>query len=127
MNTFDTVSLRVYAELKVFQERKRTLTDIAALQKNLGVSFKDKSLLNQALVHSSYSNENPEIASSSNERLEFLGDAVLGLIVAEKMYRDFPDFTEGKIGTVFDGGNQHFGCIGDLAVADENRYDGACG
>ena len=73
------------------------MTDIASLQKKLGVSFKDKSLLEQALVHSSYSNENPDIASSSNERLEFLGDAILGQIVAEKLYRDFPDFTEGKM------------------------------
>ncbi len=73
------------------------MADIAALQRNLGVFFKDKSLLEQALIHSSYSNENPHIASSSNERLEFLGDAVLGLIVAEKLYRDFPDFTEGKM------------------------------
>ena len=73
------------------------MADIAAFQENLGVSFKDKSLLEQALIHSSYSNENPDIAPGSNERLEFLGDAVLGLIVAEKLYRDFPDFTEGKM------------------------------
>jgi len=49
------------------------------------------------LVHSSYINENPGFALTSNERLEFLGDAVLGLIVAEKLYQYFPHFTEGEM------------------------------
>jgi ribonuclease-3 len=49
------------------------------------------------VVHSSYSNENPGIIPVSNERLEFLGDAVLGFIVAEKLYQDFPDLTEGEM------------------------------
>ena len=73
------------------------MADLAALQQTLGVSFNDESLLEQALVHSSYINENPGFAPSSNERLEFLGDAVLGLIVAEKLYQDFPHFTEGEM------------------------------
>ncbi|MFC1920268.1 ribonuclease III [Chloroflexota bacterium] len=73
------------------------MTDLAALQKTLGVTFKDISLLEQALIHSSYCNENPVSASTSNERLEFLGDAVLGLIIAEKLYIDNPDFSEGKM------------------------------
>ncbi|MFC1949012.1 ribonuclease III [Chloroflexota bacterium] len=71
------------------------MSDLAALQKNLGVIFKDASLLEQALTHSSYINENPGSALPSNERLEFLGDAVLGLIVSEKLYRDYPHLTEG--------------------------------
>jgi len=73
------------------------LADLAALQQALGVSFNDASLLEQALVHSSYINEDPGFALASNERLEFLGDAVLGLIVAEKLYQDFPHFTEGEM------------------------------
>ncbi len=73
------------------------MADLAALQETLGVSFNDISLLEQALVHSSYINENPGFAPTSNERLEFLGDAVLGLLVAEKLYRDFPHFTEGEM------------------------------
>ena len=73
------------------------MADLAALQQVLEVSFKNEAMLDQALVHSSYSNENPNFALSSNERLEFLGDAVLGLVVAEKLYRDYPDFTEGKM------------------------------
>ena len=59
---------------------------LATLQQILGVSFNDLSLLEQALVHSSYINENPSFAATSNERLEFLGDAVLGLVVTEKLY-----------------------------------------
>jgi len=49
------------------------------------------------VAHSSYINENPGIAAESNERLEFLGDAVLGLVVAEKLYQDFPELTEGEM------------------------------
>ncbi len=73
------------------------MADLAALQQTLGISFNDPSLLEQALVHSSYVNEKPGIASASNERLEFLGDAVLGLVVAEKLYQDFPYSTEGEM------------------------------
>ncbi len=73
------------------------MVDLAVLQQTLGVSFNDISLLEQALVHSSYVNENPGFAPTSNERLEFLGDAVLGLIVADKLYQDFPRFTEGEM------------------------------
>jgi ribonuclease-3 len=71
--------------------------DIDSLQKSLKVKFKNPSLLEQALVHSSYLNEYPGSATAANERLEFLGDAVLGLIVAEKLYRDFPDMAEGEM------------------------------
>jgi len=73
------------------------LADLTAFQKELGVNFNDPSLLLQALTHSSYANENPNIAHSSNERLEYLGDAVLGLVVGERLYRDFPDLSEGDM------------------------------
>jgi ribonuclease-3 len=73
------------------------LPDLADLQKTLGVTFKKLSLLEQALVHSSYINENPACTSGHNERLEFLGDAVLGFVVADKLYRVFPGITEGKM------------------------------
>ena len=73
------------------------MADLAAFQKILGVSFKRPSLLEQALVHSSYINENPRFAPDSNERLEFLGDAVLGLVITERLYRDLPSSTEGEM------------------------------
>lgn len=68
-----------------------------ALQAILGVNFKDGSLLQQALVHRSYLNENPAMHLVSNERLEFLGDAVLGFVVADELYTRFPDSSEGEL------------------------------
>lgn len=73
-----------------------TDSDVAELEKRLGVSFKDRSLLELALCHSSFINENPGLGQS-NERLEFLGDAVLGLVVAERLFRDNPDAAEGEM------------------------------
>jgi len=73
------------------------MADSAALQQKLGIRLNNPLLLEQALVHSSYVNENPSIPLTSNERLEFLGDAVLGLIVAEKLYHEFPTSTEGEM------------------------------
>jgi ribonuclease-3 len=73
------------------------MTDLAILQRNLGINFSDTSLLEQALIHRSYLNENPSLALTSNERLEFLGDAVLGLIIAENLYQTYPNFSEGEM------------------------------
>jgi len=70
---------------------------IDALENTLGVKFQDATLLEQALVHSSYINENPTFTLPHNERLEFLGDAVLDVVIAEKLYRDYPAFDEGKM------------------------------
>ena len=73
------------------------MTDTSPLEKALGVSFTEPALLRQALVHSSYCNENPAAGLGHNERLEFLGDAVLDMIVAEKLYLDYPDLAEGAM------------------------------
>lgn len=73
------------------------MTDLGKLQTTLGVNFKDESLLQQALVHRSYLNENAELRLTSNERLEFLGDAVLGFVVASELYDRFPDLSEGDL------------------------------
>ncbi len=73
------------------------MADLSALQQILGVSFDDPSRLELALVHGSYVNENPALAPASNERLEFLGDAVLGLIVAGELYRLCPYYHEGEM------------------------------
>ena len=66
-------------------------------QKNLGISFRQEFLLEQALTHVSYLNENPGFTSPSNERLEFLGDAILNFLVAEKLYKEFPTLPEGEL------------------------------
>lgn len=67
------------------------------LEDRLGVTFQDPSHLRQALVHRSYLNENPEAGLISNERLEFLGDAALGLVVAQRLYEIFPGHGEGLL------------------------------
>jgi len=71
--------------------------DTAVLQERLGVKFADAALLELSLVHSSYVNENPAAAAGHNERLEFLGDAVLDFVVAGKLYGDYPDLSEGDM------------------------------
>ena len=68
-----------------------------ALEHTLGFSFKDPSLLHQALVHLSYCNENGLDQSESYERLEFLGDAVLELSVSTELYLRFPNADEGEL------------------------------
>ena len=65
------------------------------LQDTLDLVFRDSTLLKQALVHRSYIHEYPDLALPSNQRLEFLGDSLLSFVIAEKLYRDFPDLSEG--------------------------------
>ncbi len=69
-------------------------------EKNTKIIFKDKNLLKQAFIHRSYINENPGSHLSHNERLEFLGDAVLELIVTDFLYKKYPNFTEGELTAV---------------------------
>src|SRR5512139_3544591 len=68
----------------------------AALSKRLGRPFKNSLLLSRALTHRSYINEHPE-ALEDNERLEFLGDAILDFLVAAWLFDHFPDFSEGQM------------------------------
>jgi ribonuclease-3 len=67
------------------------------LEQKLRINFNNRSLLKQALVHSSYLNENPQFLFPSNERLEFLGDAFIGLIVARELYLNYPSLNEGEM------------------------------
>ncbi|HIP70973.1 MAG TPA: ribonuclease III, partial [Anaerolineae bacterium] len=73
------------------------MNDLSALEENLGVQFQDYSLLTRALTHRSYLNENPGMALEDNERLEFLGDAVLDFVVAAYLYHRFPEMPEGDL------------------------------
>jgi ribonuclease-3 len=74
-------------------------TGAGELADRLGLTFDDPSLLQEALVHSSFVNEQPEGAFRSNERLEFLGDAVLSLVVSDELYRRHRDEPEGILTT----------------------------
>ena len=73
------------------------MVDWSCLQEEFGISFNDLSLLQQAFVHRSYLNENPESALGSNERLEFLGDAFLGFVIAETLHERFVNLDEGEM------------------------------
>ena len=78
----------------IFLENK-----FSSLEKKFGFNFKNKDLLIQAFIHRSFSNENKNFYLSDNERLEFLGDAVIELIVTEYLYKKYPDKAEGDLTT----------------------------
>jgi ribonuclease-3 len=73
------------------------MTDITKAEQSLNVTFSDKALLQRALTHRSYLNENPDYPLEDNERLEFLGDAILDFITAEYLYNHFPEMAEGQL------------------------------
>jgi ribonuclease III len=73
------------------------LREITKLEGRIGWSFNDKTLIDRALTHRSYSNENATAANGDNEKLEFLGDAVLQLIISDFLMKKLPDYTEGQL------------------------------
>ncbi len=70
---------------------------LQVFQKDLGYAFRDCRLLQRALTHRSYINENPDDAVEDNERLEFLGDAVLDLVTSVLLYNRYPEMPEGRM------------------------------
>lgn len=73
------------------------MSDLKNLEKKLGFVFKNQALLNEAVTHRSFLNENPEWPFPHNERLEYLGDAVLELAVSDFLFKKYPDVDEGKL------------------------------
>ena len=73
------------------------MMDINQTQTALNLNFSDKALLQRSLTHRSYLNENPDYPLEDNERLEFLGDAVLDFITGEYLYHRFPEMAEGRL------------------------------
>jgi ribonuclease-3 len=73
------------------------MVEFSNFEKKTKIIFKDKKLLEQAFIHRSYINENPSTHLSHNERLEFLGDAVLELVVTDFLYKKYPSYTEGEL------------------------------
>ncbi len=71
-------------------------TNLSQIEKRIGYRFKKKDTLLQALTHSSYAYENNQVRSGDNEVLEFLGDSVLGLIIADFLYKTYSDLSEGE-------------------------------
>jgi len=78
-------------------ERMAALKD---LQQILSCHFQDLDLLDNALIHRSFVNENPSLMCKDNERLEFLGDAVIGLCTSDLLMKRFPDYTEGLLSKI---------------------------
>ncbi|MDO8463248.1 MAG: ribonuclease III [bacterium] len=71
--------------------------DLKSIEEKLGVTFRDKNFLIEALTHRSYLNEHPEHPTDHNERLEFLGDAVIELVVTEELFVQYPKKPEGEL------------------------------
>ena len=82
---------------------KENKKQLKQLQKKLYYKFRKNHFLQEALTHTSFVNENPGLNLQSNERLEFLGDAVLGMVITEYLYKLFPDFSEGKLSILKSG------------------------
>ena len=78
-------------------KNKSTVKPVEDFAKKIGVSFKDVAILRQAFTHRSYINEHRGSDIGHNERLEFLGDAVLELVVTDYLYRQYPNKTEGEM------------------------------
>ncbi|PJC48917.1 MAG: ribonuclease III [Candidatus Omnitrophica bacterium CG_4_9_14_0_2_um_filter_42_8] len=76
---------------------KNRLKKLKIFEKSINYGFRNKLLLNQALTHKSYANEKDMERSSDNERLEFLGDSVLGLIISHMFYNEHPESDEGVL------------------------------
>jgi ribonuclease-3 len=74
-----------------------TMADFSAFESKIGHAFRDKRLIQTAFTHRSYINENRGHVSEHNERLEFLGDAVLELVVTEFLYAKYPEKPEGDL------------------------------
>ena len=81
-------------------EESNNETDLTKLQQLLGVEFKDKNILLSAVTHRSYLNEHREANWDHNERLEFLGDAVLELVVTDYLFHKYPEKPEGELTAV---------------------------
>ena len=79
------------------EKRKYTVHETDSLEKKLNYKFADKKLLRNALCHSSYSNERKSENISSNERMEFLGDSVLSLVVSNYIFENYPNLPEGDL------------------------------
>lgn len=86
--------------LPVVRNRAKNNMNVLGLEKTIKYSFNNKALIKEALTHRSYRNENPGWETPHNERLEFLGDAVLELTVTEELYNRFPDEDEGKLTSI---------------------------
>ncbi len=93
-----SIGFSIFKALNAWLEKKKDAnTELCILENNIGYSFKNRSFLINALCHRSYLNENQNSCDSDNERLEFLGDAVLGLCIAQLLMEKSPSKNEGEL------------------------------
>jgi ribonuclease III len=88
---------RIFGKTPAKSESALSAHSRSRLQQKLGYSFRQEDLLVRALTHRSHLRTNDAQSNNSNERLEFLGDSALGLIVAEELFQKYPDMTEGDL------------------------------
>ncbi len=111
------VDAAIFSELvERAQQVKEAYCHLDNLEKNIGYVFKNKSLLENALCHRSYVNENQKLCGSDNERLEFLGDAVLGLCVGHLLMEKSPTNKEGELSKL------RSSLVSEPALADMARF-----
>lgn len=92
------------------------MADFEKFQKEIGIKFKNKDILTSAFIHRSYLNENAKLGLPHNERLEFLGDAVLELVVTDFLYKTYPNCAEGEL-TAYRSALVNANIIGEVATA----------
>lgn len=92
------------------------MKDFTPFEKAIGITFVNKTILTQAFIHRSYINENPRSGLEHNERLEFLGDAVIELVVTDYLYRNYPTQNEGDL-TAYRSALVNAVIMGEVAAA----------
>ena len=110
--------------MPVHQTAERSHGSQATLERALGYTFTDPALLRQALTHRSYVHEHPEEGAETNERLEFLGDAIFQFFVSDTLYRRFPAHAEGQLTALRAAvvSTQSFAAVGEqLGLAEHVR------
>ena len=96
-NSVEGVAAQHPPNLYAWRNCMRQMKDLRELEKKIGYTFHNKSLFRQALTHSSYANEHKHEGLKDNERLEFLGDAVLEIVSSEFLFHNYPDMAEGEM------------------------------
>jgi ribonuclease-3 len=98
------------------------ITEAPLIEARLRYTFNDKAILALAFVHRSYVNEHRDVIEHHNERLEFLGDSVLGMLIAEYLYRYLPDTPEGELSYLRSRLVEASSCVDYIQKLDVERY-----
>lgn len=100
---------------------EKLISNISQIESAIGYSFKDRALFILPFIHRSYANEHKEL-NEHNERIEFLGDSILGLIISEYLYRNFPDIPEGDLSYLRSRLVEAEACVSYINKLDISKY-----